>query len=174
MTIGALSSSQRRCLAVSAKAYQCRLAKVLGGGPHLEVCTHSSSIHHERVGGSRAEAQDGACAKEQGPQVERALAPRRHIVRVGAHRGQNCVQEHVRRWWRHAEPVRTCSSQPLSHSVSRLHPFQPPRADRMLDSDRQSQHPASHPRYLDILTRPSCQKNPESQLSCKNLFDTPA
>jgi hypothetical protein len=33
----------------------------------------------------------------------------------------------------------------MTQSVTQLHLFQPPRADQMSDSDRQSQHPARQP-----------------------------
>ncbi len=47
----------------------------------------------------------------------------------------------------------------LSQSVSRLHLFQPPRADQMSDSDCQSQHRASHP-YIHKWTWRHSQDHP--------------
>ena len=48
-------------------------------------------------------------------------------------------------WIRSPEVQEMLFLQVLTQSVSRLHLFQPPRADQMSDSDRQSQHPALHP-----------------------------
>lgn len=70
---------------------------------NLEVRPHGGAVDREGVRRRRPEAEDGAAAHQQGAQVERALAHRRHIVLFLAVGGCGCWWLlNVGCWWRGA------------------------------------------------------------------------
>lgn len=76
---------------------EARLHDQVDGGelPSLEVRSNGSAVHNEGVGGSGAQAQDGAAAHQQGAQVKRSLALRRNEIGVGAHGLLDAADEQV-------------------------------------------------------------------------------